>query len=103
MDLTCIAFGIIFIVIGIVFAIGKGHIHLKAWQNMTEEEKAEIIIEPLCRNIGSVIALSGIIFLFKGFLADNESNWFTIAMIAWFIIAGVDVYLINKKEKNNKA
>ena len=32
---------------------------------MTQEEKDKIKIVPLCRNIGEVIALNGLIFLLK--------------------------------------
>ena len=67
MDFTCIFFGVLFTVAGFVFACGKGHIHLSAWKNMSQSEKDKIKIRPLCRNIGEVIALNGIIFLLKGF------------------------------------
>ncbi len=67
MDFTCIFFGVLFTVAGFVFACGKGHIHLSAWKNMSQAEKDKIKISPLCRNIGEVIALNGIIFLIKGF------------------------------------
>ena len=67
MDFTCIFFGVLFTVAGFVFACGKGHIHLSAWKNMPQSEKDKIKISPLCRNIGEVIALNGIIFLLKGF------------------------------------
>lgn len=68
MDFTCIFFGILFTIAGFVFACGKGHIHLSEWKNMPQEEKDKIKIIPLCRNIGEVIALNGIIFLMKGAL-----------------------------------
>ena len=63
MDFTCIFFGVLFTVAGFVFACGKGHTHLSAWKNMPQPEKDKIKIRPLCRNIGEVIALNGIIFL----------------------------------------
>ena len=39
MDYTCIFFGVLFTIGGIVFATGNGHPHLSAWRNMPPEEK----------------------------------------------------------------
>ena len=66
MDFISMFLGIVFTALGIVFACGRGHIYLTAWKNMTREEKEKINIVPLCRNIGGVIALCGVIFLIKG-------------------------------------
>lgn len=94
MNLTCIFFGIVFICAGIWFALGKGHIHLTAWKNMPSEEKDKIKIGPLCKNIGLMISLCGVIFLLGGFI----NSIFLPAMIAWLIIAGIDVYVISKSQ-----
>lgn len=99
MDFVCIFFGLLFTVSGFVFACGKGHIHLSAWKNMPEEEKEKIKIGPLCRNIGEVIALSGIIFLMKGLWSGFANHWFVVCMIAWLIVAGVDVWYISKSSR----
>ena len=74
MNVTCIFFGIIFTIAGFMFACGKGHIHLSSWKNMTQEEKDKIKIVPLCRNIGEVIALNGLIFLLKGLWPGFEKD-----------------------------
>ena len=39
-------FGIIFTIVGFMFACGKGHIHLSSWKNMPREEKER---SKLCR------------------------------------------------------
>lgn len=96
MDYTCIFFGVLFTIGGIVFATGNGHPHLSAWRNMPPEEKEKIAIVPLCRNIGEIIALNGIIFLLKGLWAGFSDHWFVGAMVAWMIIAGFDVWYIEK-------
>ena len=75
MNLTCIFFGIIFTIAGFMFACGKGHIHFSSWKNMPQEEKEKIKIVPLCRNIGEVIALNGLIFLLKGLWTGFENHW----------------------------
>ena len=82
-----------------MFACGKGHIHLSAWKNMPQEEKEKIKIGPLCRNIGEVIALNGIIFLMKGLWSGFVDHWFVAAMIAWLIIAGFDIWYIEKSNR----
>ena len=99
MDYTCIFFGILFTVAGIVFVCGKGHIHLSAWKTMPQEEKDSIKIIPLCRNIGEVIGLNGIIFLAKGLWPGFERRWFVASMIAWLVVAGLDVWYIEKSNR----
>lgn len=102
MDLTCIIFGVLFTVAGVVFACGRGHIHLSVWKNMPQKEKEKINIVPLCRNIGEVIALSGVIFLIKGFWSSYVERWFTAAMIVWMLLAGFDVWYIGKSDRYRK-
>ena len=102
MNLTCIIFGLLFTAAGALFAAGKLHPHLSAWKNMPEEEKETINIVPLSRNIGEMIALSGIIFLIKGFWAGFHDHWFLAAMAAWMVIAGLDLYTIEKQHRYEK-
>ena len=96
MNYTCIFFGCLFITMELIFAFGKGHTHLKAWKNMPQKEKDKIDILPLCRNIGEVIMLNGILFLTKGMWSGFRDHWFMCAMVAWFIVAGLDVWYISK-------
>ena len=102
MDYTCTFFGVLFTIAGFVFACGKGYIHLSAWKNMPQEEKEKIKIVPLCRNIGEVIALNGIIFLMRGLWSGFAGHWFVAAMIAWLMIAGFDVWYIGKSNRYRK-
>ena len=97
MNFTCIFFGILFFVAGVLFAAGKLHEQITTWKNMPMEEKHRIKIMPLCRNIGTMIALSGVIFLIKGFCQGFRNQLFVMAMILWLILAGIDLYLIEKK------
>ena len=97
MNFTCIFFGIIFLFAGILFAAGKLHRHIVAWKNMPSEEKRRIRIIPLCKNIGSIIALSGVIFLISGFWQGFRDRLFSISIIGWLILAGIDLFLIEKK------
>ena len=102
MDYTCTFFGVLFTIAGFVFACGKGHIHLSAWKNMPQEEKEKIKIVPLCRNIVEVIARTGINFLSMGLWSGFADHWFVAAMIAWLMIAGFDVWYIEKSNRYRK-
>ena len=99
MNFTCILFGSIFLAAGTLFAAGKLHRHITAWKNMPVEEKRRIRIVPLCRNIGGLIALSGVIFLTSGFWQVFRENFFVITMIGWMIAAGIDLFFIEKKHR----
>ena len=66
---------------------------------ISQSEKDKIKIRPLCRNIGEVIALNGIIFLLKGFWSAFGDHWFVGAMIAWLVVAGFDVWYIGKSKR----
>ena len=54
------------------------------------------------KNIGEIIALNGIIFLLKGLWAGFSDHWFVGAMVAWMIIAGFDVWYIEKSQRYRK-
>ena len=62
MNGACLFLGILFLAAGIYFYSGKAVNHIAAWKTMPEEEKRKIHIRPLCRNVGMMIATSGIIF-----------------------------------------
>ena len=99
MDFICVFLGILFTIVGFLFFFGKAHIHLSAWKNMPQEEKEQIKILPLCRNIGGVIILSGIIFLLKGLWVDFSNHWFMGSMVAWLVVAGLDVWYMTKSQR----
>lgn len=99
MDFICVLLGILFTIMGFLFFFGKAHIHLSAWKNMPQEEKEQIQILPLCRNIGGVIILCGIIFLLKGLWVDFSNHWFMGSMVAWLVVAGLDVWYMTKSQR----
>lgn len=99
MDFICVFLGILFTIVGFLFFFGKAHIHLSAWKNMSQEEKEQIQILPLCRNIGGVIILCGIIFLLKGLWVEFSNHWFMGSMVAWLVIAGLDVWYMTKSQR----
>lgn len=99
MNLICVFLGAIFIIIGIEFAQGKEYLQLFNWTNLPSEEREGADDVPLRRNVGGVIMLSGFIFLSKGMITGFTKRWFTIAMISWFIVAGLDLLYIEKSGK----
>ncbi len=96
MDWTCIIFGLLFMGAGIAFYKGNIHSRTGAWKNMSEDEKATILIEPLCKNIGTMVAICGLFFLMKGLFGWFSGYPFLISMIVWFALCWVDVYYIEK-------
>ncbi len=102
MNGTCLIFGILFIGIGIAFFAGKAHTRMKAWQKMPQAEKDGIRIKPLCRNIGTIIALAGLIFLVSGLNASFKTNCFTFGMIGWMVLCGADLIFIEKSGRYKK-
>ena len=99
MNITCIAFGAIFIITGILFYFGILLRTIKAWKVMSDEEKSKVKIKPLCHNIGLIIGLSGVIFLFAGVIPVFRESYFTYVMIAWIAFIGLDTYWIFKTKR----
>lgn len=102
MNLTCIAFGILFFLTGILFAHGKLHTHTDAWKRMPKEERDNIDILPLCGNIGGMISLSGLLFLTAGFCKPFLDHCFVISMILWMVLGFFDVWYIQKDNRYQK-
>ena len=102
MDIVSIIFGLAFCVAGALFAAGRLHIYLQAWKRMSPEEKEQIRIGPLSRNIGEMIGLAGIIFLINGLWPGFQDHWFAGAMVAWLVISGIDLWVIEKSHRYEK-
>lgn len=95
MNGACLFLGILFLAAGIYFYSGKAVNHITAWKTMPEEEKRKIHIRPLCRNVGMMIATSGIIF----YSAEHGTRFVKRVlwcMVGWMVLSGADVYWIGK-------
>ena len=99
MNITCIVLGTVLLIIGFLFFVGKAHEHIEGYKRMSEEEKSEIKIIPLCRNIGIVIGIAGIGFLIAGIVPIFSDKIFIWYMILWFIGTGLDVRYISKSKR----
>ncbi|MCD8286459.1 MAG: DUF3784 domain-containing protein [Clostridia bacterium] len=96
---ACFGIGLVILIVGFVMFFGGLHVFFRSWKRMPEEERKKIRIKPLCRNIGGVIALCGVIVLVAAFwpyFLDKMFSWF---MIAWFILAAVDLVWISKSSR----
>lgn len=90
MEYIYIFLGVLFIIAGLAFFFGRTHIQLFAWENMPEQGRGRIM--PLCRCVGEVIVLSGLIFLMKGLWAGFSEHWLAGSIAAWLAAAGLDVW-----------
>ena len=102
MNITSLILGVTFFIAGLLFTMGKIHILLTPWKNMPGEEKEKILIGPLCRNIGCVIVLSGILFMLSGIWGGFREHFFVLSMIIWFVLAGADLMYIEKSGRYQK-
>lgn len=99
MNLTCLFLGIVFCLVGALFACGKIHSYMKSWKIMPLAKRREIRIQPLVLNIGLVIMLNGCLFVAKGCFAGFTNRYFTLAMALWFCLAGIDFWYIGKSQR----
>lgn len=102
MNVASIFFGTIFTAAGFLMATGRLHVHLRAWKALSEEEQKKVDIEGLCLNVGEVIALCGLIFLMNGCIPGFSDHLFIWSALAWFVMAGFDVWYIVKSRRYEK-
>ncbi len=103
MNFTCVVCGIVFVIGGLLLAFGRVYAHLDAWKKMSKEEQDSIRIRPLCRNMGLVVALCGLIFFLSGLWWETfMASVFIWAMIVWFILCGLDIFYIIKSGRYMK-
>lgn len=102
MNATCIIFGCIFLGIGLLLILNRIPPALSPLKYLSPKEREEIDVVPLCRNIGEIIGFAGILFLLNGFWQHFMDHWFSVSMIIWFLIAGLDLWYLSKKSHYQK-
>lgn len=65
---------------------------------MTPNERSKVNIKPLCRNVGGVISLAGIILIVAGLWEFFLSEVFLWAMIAWIVVVIFDFAFLMKNK-----
>ena len=101
----CYVAAVIMLIAGIVFFTGKAASYIKGYQTMPEEEKRNINIKPLCRNISVVLFAAAIIFGIAGYSELFRSEYMKWAILGWLIAGCADVIYIGKSGRfiNNAA
>ena len=99
MSFICLFIGILFLLIGILFANGKLLRYMKAFNEMSEADKEVFQVEKLYRNIGLMIASSGVIFVLNGISEIFSKQGFMIAIMLWLVAAIIDLMYIEKQKQ----
>jgi len=92
----CYTVACIMAVIGVMFYTGKAASYIEGYSNMPEEEKRNINIIPLCKNISVMFFLAAAIFAIAGYVEVFRLDYFKWVMIGWIALCCADVVYINK-------
>jgi len=95
----CLLVAIALIAVGIAFFTGKAMKYVKDYQRMDEEEKANIKIRPLCKNISVMFFIAAVIFAISGFSETFRHDYFTWCMVGWFALGVADTVYIGKSKR----
>ena len=95
----CYLTAIIMIVIGSVFFTGKAASYIKGYQMTPEDEKKNIDIKALCRNISAMFFIAAAIFALAGFSELFRTAYFRWAMVGWLVLGCADVLYLNKSKR----
>jgi hypothetical protein len=90
---------VVMLVIGFAFFTGKAANYIKDYQNMEEEEKQNIKIDVLCKNISLLFFIASAIFGLAGLSEVFRQNYFKWVMLGWFVLATLDVIYIGKSKR----
>lgn len=91
MNGTFLALGALFAAAGAFVYTGRALKHLAAWNAMSPQEQRRIRAGALCRNAGTVIAASGLLFLIGGVWPLFRERAFIWCILIWLVLAGADV------------
>ncbi|MCD8209520.1 MAG: DUF3784 domain-containing protein [Coprobacillus sp.] len=99
MNITCLAFGAVIIIFGILFFVGKLHKYFSFWKKMSFEERSKINIKAISHNIGLVLFVCGAILLAAGLWSFFYSKLFIWFMIGWVVITVMDFAYLTKSKR----
>ena len=89
--ITCSVIGLIFVILGIYLLTGRGSFLLAGYNTMSESEKSKYNAEALCKFMGKIVLIVGVLTFFLGI--ENIINWFvwvySVIVIGLAIFAGV--------------
>ncbi len=99
MNITCIAFGGVLLIFGVLFFVTKLYRLFPFWKKMSFEERAKLNMKAISRNIGVMICVCALILLAAGLWEFFYTKVFIWAMILWFVAVVMDAILIATKKK----
>jgi len=95
----CYTTAVVMLVVGIGFFTGKAVSYIKSYQDMEENEKNNIKIEALCKNISLLFFIAAVIFAAAGFSEVFRQDYFRWFMVGWFALGAADVVYIGKSRR----
>jgi len=95
----CYTTAVVMLVIGIFFYSGKAAFYIKGYHNMPDEEKRDINIKPLCKNLSIMFFLASAVLGTAGYSEWFRLGYFKGAMIGWIVLCCADIVFINKSSR----
>jgi hypothetical protein len=95
----CFVISVVMTVIGVGFFTGMAVNFIKDYQNMEKEEKQNIKIGVLCKNISLMFFIVSVIFAIAGFSEVFRHDYFKWVMLGWFALSSADVIYISKSKR----
>ena len=95
----CYIIAVAMTIIGIAFFTGRATSYIKAYQTMPDEEKRNINIKPLCRNLSMMFFIAAVIFGIGGFSEFFRLTYLKWTMVGWLILGCADVLFISKSKR----
>jgi hypothetical protein len=99
MMVFCFVISVAMLVIGFGFYTGMAVNFIKDYQDMEEEEKQNIKIGVLCKNISLMFFIASVIFGIAGFSEVFRHDYFKWVILGWFALGAADVIYIGKSKR----
>ena len=95
----CYLFAIIMLIVGITFFTGKALEYIKDFQATPEEEKKNINIKALCKNVSIMFFIAAAFLGAAGYSETFRLLYLKWMMVGWMILCCADVLYINKSKR----
>lgn len=95
----CYAASIIALAFAVVFFTGRGASYVKGYTQLSDDEKQNIRIGALCRNMGVMFLITALFFAVTAYSETFRTNYFRYVMIIWMALCWADVLYVNKSKR----
>lgn len=96
--LLCYTVGLLVLVASILFYTGKAMDYIKGIQAMTEEEKKQINLPGLCKNLSVMFLLVAVLFFIAGYHEAFRTVYLKWGMLAWMGLCCLDLMFIHRSK-----